>query len=631
MTEMDAGELEIRQELRGIDLLPRGLAQSTAAQDLVRRLEAEGPDSVLPMAYAILVGSLVWNDEAELAFLPFTRQLRLLDARPELFDEQDRRALFWSFRWMVYRVQAFPTITFEQVEEVVADYRRRFALEGLGMDAPMLDEFRWAREREAPDTEERFWAWAHEPREPEDTCLACDAAGEACYLVETGRFELAAARIEKALAQGLSCRTEPCGLLAMLAQCYLELGRPEEAARAFVRSAALLTEDLVPLLDTQGRHLQVLARGGLGAQAVARIVADEEYLFGGDLPLDLLMYHLDVLAALSLVARSEPHMPVSLRRAPASTVSELAAWVLARTQEEGRAFDERNRSGRYARKIAEALAAEAAPEALDPELLGAGQRGPAARAEHPAGELPTDPVPGVALSGRAAFEEAEGVLRSAGSGAARSRYLQAAQLLVPEGELELAGVSEAEAARLADLLGDRPAAEAGYRRALGLLEAGGAAASLRALVARTWAPIAVAEGTAETAAEQLSSLLAELAPAAQDAPAKDRAETLDALARVLASLERHDEALERALAAEEAFEALGSSFDLAHSAWLAGRSLLAADRPAEAVENLERASEVFARLGHRGPRLEALADLVEAHRRSGAPDRAFAVLRELGA
>lgn len=112
MTEMDARELEIRQELRGIDLLPRGLAQSTAAQDLVRRLEAEGPDSVLPMAYAILVGSLVWNDEAELAFLPFTRQLRLLDVRPELFDEQDRRALFWSFRWMVYRVQAFPTITF---------------------------------------------------------------------------------------------------------------------------------------------------------------------------------------------------------------------------------------------------------------------------------------------------------------------------------------------------------------------------------------------------------------------------------------------------------------------------------------------------------------------------------------
>ena len=218
MTETDVREREIRQELRGIDMLPRGLAQSTAAQAVVRRREAEGPESVLPMAYAVLVGSLVWNDEDELAFLPFTRQLRLLDARPELFSEEDRRALFWSFRFMIYRVQAFPTITFEQVDDVIADYRSRFAREGLGMDAPLLDEFRWARERESPDTEERFWAWAHEPRRPEDTCLACDRAGEVHYLVETGRFGLAVARVESSLAQGLECRTEPCGLLARLAQ-----------------------------------------------------------------------------------------------------------------------------------------------------------------------------------------------------------------------------------------------------------------------------------------------------------------------------------------------------------------------------------------------------------------------------
>ena len=82
--------------------------------------------------------------------------MRWFDEHPEQFDEHDRHALFWSFKWMVSHCSDYPQIPFEQIEATLADMERRYALAGLGMNGVRLEQFRWAWARRAPETAELF-------------------------------------------------------------------------------------------------------------------------------------------------------------------------------------------------------------------------------------------------------------------------------------------------------------------------------------------------------------------------------------------------------------------------------------------------------------------------------------------
>lgn len=620
---------ETLRELVRLNREPYGTARTLAAEQVLRLVEAAGPEELRAYAYSTLVDSLVWGGEIDKAYVPFTRWVRWYDEHPEHFDEQDRHHLFWSFKWMVGHLSDYPQVPFEQIEATLADMERRYALLGQGMHGVQLEKFRWAWLREAPETEQLFREWSTGARDEFSNCEACDPSEQALYLADQGRLEEAVRIIEQTLASDPSCGTEPADMLSQLAAYQLELGRPVEAARAYRRAVRALEDCVSAMATTRGRLAETLARGGQLERAVRRVEQDEHLLGGSDTPHSHFAFLGSTAAAMRLVASSEPERPVRVTHAPVSTAAELARWAESRARALAQAFDERNRSDSFERELETKLSRGLAPAPLDLAVVP--------RPAPEASDRSSEPVPGASDPDVASGELVARADRLVSRGElleAAPLYAEAATLLQASGELEEAGLAEANAARCAHELEDIPGADAAYRRAIALLRAGGASPALVSAVARSWVPLAFEAGSAEDALalleQQRAVLLAELEGAEVRELRTEVAESLDTQARALATLGQPERAVALASEAAERFAGVGRVADAAHAFWLAGRVLVAEARDEEAVFHLESAVEGFSMARDRAQRGKAATDLVEVLRRLGRAAEADEAAAGLG-
>src|SRR5690606_10912554 len=174
------------------------------------------------------------------------------------------------------------------------------------------------------------------------------------------------------------------------------------------------------------------------------------------------------------------------------------------------------------------------------------------------------------------------------------------------GDLQDAGLAEANAARCAHELEDIPGADAAYRHAIAVLRAADAPIGLVSSVARSWVPLAFEAGTSVEALTLLTALRGELAAAIAEGDSTalrtELAESLDTHARALATAGEHEQAVALASDAAERFAALGRIADASHSFLLAGKALVAAGDDTDAVYHLESAVEGFARVRDHGQR-----------------------------
>ncbi|MBN9611854.1 MAG: hypothetical protein J0H64_00010, partial [Actinobacteria bacterium] len=92
--------MSIETEIAALSSMPFGQARTSAAEAIVRKVEAEGPRQHLAWALSNLVEAYTFSGSDDQAIVPFTRMLRLWDESPELFDEQDRNAMFWEYKWI---------------------------------------------------------------------------------------------------------------------------------------------------------------------------------------------------------------------------------------------------------------------------------------------------------------------------------------------------------------------------------------------------------------------------------------------------------------------------------------------------------------------------------------------------
>ena len=104
---MAPADADARRELRTIRAMPYGSARTAAAEVIVRRIDAEGPQERLAEALLDLVEAYSFTGQGDRSFVTFARLLRLWDSQPELFDESDEHNLFWEFKWVA---GACPTI-----------------------------------------------------------------------------------------------------------------------------------------------------------------------------------------------------------------------------------------------------------------------------------------------------------------------------------------------------------------------------------------------------------------------------------------------------------------------------------------------------------------------------------------
>ncbi|AEE44259.1 hypothetical protein [Cellulomonas fimi] len=647
---------EVNCELMRIREMPYGLARTQAAERQVRLVEAEGPDAARAFALSVLVDSMYWAGEVEKSYLPFTLLVRWWDEHPELFDEIDRHSLFWYFKWMVNDLADYPTVPVAQIEATLDDMERRYALAGHGRDAVAYSRFCWAAARGADDVERLFQEWVATPRDEFSQCEVCDPGDRASHLRATGRLEETVRLVEQTLAEGATCATEPADMLSHLALAYLDLGRPQDAARAHRRAVATLAESKGEMAGARGRRIVLLGRGGQPERAVRAIEEDARLLLAAETPAARLGLLVDVVEATAAMLPTHGDLPVRAAGVPAATVAELHAWAVAEAAPLAAAFDRRNGTTRESDLLAIARAARPAPTPLDLDLgLLDPTRAPAGGAADAAatGAPTVDDAPVDDLAA------AESALAAGRTEEAAQAYARAAAGAQDAGRIVDAGYAWAESARCAQVLADDATAHVLYARSVALLRAGGVEPQDVAPVVVAWAPAAATSGHADALVETADALVEALTGAAGDDVAPEgvalaqRKETErrraaadldDAAARVLASVADAagpadravaedgslvERAVTRAARAAEAYASVGALGDAAHAFWLAGRLLDGQGRTQDAVWHLESAVEGFGLAHDRQTRARAADDLVALLRRTGQDARAEEVLAAL--
>ena len=665
--------MSFAEEIIAVNQMPFGEARTAAAESVVRRIEAEGERDVLAWGLSELVEAYTFAGNSDRAFVAFARMLRLWDESPELFDQSDTFNLFWEYKWIADGVCEFPQISCDQAEEFFVDMERRYRLEGLGLSAVRVSRFNWAWRAGAPDAEDLRQAWRSTPSDEFDDCAACVIGTQVAFLLEHGRYE-------ECLALGAtqrdSCNIEPTKTHHALALAELLNGDSAAALRHHRLALATFEGKTRELAPSRGQCFELLARGGQIERALRSLRnEDASLLEQASSPLDRLLFLLGVLAGLS-ANEDRADLETGLTGSGRETLGGLHAWVLAAVTKIAAGFDERNGNAHYRERVAHALGATLAKDALDFSVqtgaaaaetgtTGAKQSGGgtgtagvaeqrsdaqaiggaavAAPGERVARDDESAQQAGALSPAAALLAQAETLAGGKDYAAASLRYSEAAALLEAAGLLDQAGLAYAEAAQCAGLVGDEDGAHASFELALPRLVAGSADDGVTLQVVQAWAPLAARMGDLSALLGALADLTSRLgAPVdttgLSEALAKRRiaeqrlglAHAQDLLARCLASAERADipeqlretDVVGIATAAAEGFVEFARVSDAAHAYWLAARLQRDAGDAVGAIASYEAALE-GQRFGRDAQaKAEATGELIALFRQCGLDEQA---------
>ncbi len=658
---MAPADADARRELRTIRAMPYGSARTAAAEVIVRRIDAEGPQERLAEALLDLVEAYSFTGQGDRSFVTFARLLRLWDSQPELFDESDEHNLFWEFKWVAGDLPDYPAITREQADAFLEDMRRRFALAGKGLGSVLGSRFRWEWHSGDAGMEQARLAWLALPADDMDNCAACRIGHQVDYFTETGRF---AEAIELGLTQHSSCNLEPTRTLHALALAHLNAGDATSALAAYRRAVATLDTSASDYAPARGQGFETVARGGHIERALRFLREDHaELLEGADTPLFRLRFLLGVLAGLS-ANLDHGDLPTGLRSPDAPTLAQLHAWVHDQTADLASQFDARSGSDYYARLLTRALTATRTPVALDFTIAAlappvssptAAKAGATPESEvEPDAARDAEAGPTGPESVAAALDTAEWHARARAFPAAAAAYLQAAEVATAAGLLEHAGMAWAESAQCAASAGDEQTAHLRYAAALPLLRAAEGDPGAIAQILAAWAPVAAGCNDTEALMAHLEALLGQgtdggAAQSATLTPDEDHgaldddlterqrrqservhASLLETWARVVATIgSRGADAADAATRAGELFARVGEIGAAAHAFWLAGQIQREDGDVTGAVRSLESAYEGLTIARDSSNRARAASELIDVLRATGQHDRADAVIGTL--
>lgn len=639
---------EANRALSRLRDMPYGLVRTQSAERLLETIEESGPEESLAYALYVLVESYYWGGESPKAYLPFQRQVRLWESRPELFDTYDRHSLFWSFKWMVGGLDDYPNVPAEQITATLADMERRYALEGLGRSAVVYSRWAFANHRGLAEAEELLHEWLRTPTDDFSQCEACSISDELEFYAARGECDRVIRRYAELDHSELTCATEPANLEAVLALVHLEVGDAAAAVAAHRRAVAALATSDSDMGAAWGRTIELLARGGANDRAVDTLTAKRALLTTGDTPLTRLRFLIHLTSALAVLVATEPERPVELGVA-AGTLGELSRWVEKEAAALAAAFDTRNGTRRFAGLLERARQAEPGVH-LDFDVLGGLSPEPAGGD----GDGDGDRVPGAPGSGSAPVasdwaeleEAAHRAERTGDLQAAATGYLAAADAAAAVGALSDSGYAQANAARCAAELSDDAGAHAAFGVALEKLKAGGEEPEKLVEVLVAWAPLATTTVRANEvlavardvlgriAAIDLAGLSEDLRTTRERELSWARAELDDATARIVATVPGADgwtlrDAVSLATSAAETYADLGQVDSAAHAFWLAGRVNRELGEVDGAIFAFESAFEGFGIAHQQRERAQVADELINALRSAGQEDRADAVVGEI--
>ncbi|NLT56127.1 MAG: hypothetical protein GXX79_16560 [Actinomycetales bacterium] len=263
-------EAELWALLTEVDGLPRGSAQVSALERVIRHADARGLVGLGVRARLRAVTAYLVTSQANQALAAFLWCLHAHDEHPEELAHEVR-VLMRAFTTAVTVPREFPGVPLPALREVSAEMERRYREVGYGPREVYETRFQDALHLgDVAEARTWFTRWRSEPLDEVSDCWECETTDEVDHLVGLGDHEDAAGLGDLLLARGIDCPAAPKRLLESLIAAYLELGRFDDAAMAHLRSYPQILDALsmIPvehvsfcaLTGNEGRGLEIVQR-----------------------------------------------------------------------------------------------------------------------------------------------------------------------------------------------------------------------------------------------------------------------------------------------------------------------------------------------------------------------------------
>ena len=598
---------DVFRRIRAAEAMPYGEARIEMMTRLLADVDENEWTEVEAYTLICVVESMFFAGEISHALVPFSRLRRLWDEHPERFDDDDQRLFFSALNWIVGGVIDDPGIPTETIVPLLADLDHLAAVAGEHEQTAAYEQMRWARRSEAgsDEIERRLLAW-QTAREDENECPWCQLVRASLVRLDERRFADILQLASDPGPEPTRCWSDPVDLYSVIALSQLETGDAEGAVRTYRRIEATMPRAKAPVVLARARRVELLGRGGAADLAIAGLEAEEQVMVRAVSKAQR-MDALAALAAATHALRAEHgDRPVRFGAVPATTVAELDDWLRAEALTLADAFDARVGTTSARARILEHLDAPPPPTPLDlsvslvqpdwePDAAAAGAgSAPGGNPTATGADSGTDTT-GVGADPSpqgapplSAWEAALAHANAAADPQERAGWLSRVVETAREaGALAAAGFAAAELAVTLDGLRDVRGADAAFREAAPLLDAGGVDPALVVPVLVAWAPTAIATGGGDAASQALASTRDRLRLQTFDSVSDDRlrermeqardraaAAADDTRARLLGSgvePAARPEASALATSAATTFARVGDWRDAADAYWLAGR------------------------------------------------------------
>lgn len=167
--------------------------------------------------------------KGEKAVASFDRLLEKLDRYPESFNQTET---MWLYKKVLERLDQFPNMEREEVEERLEDFYKRLAALGMSTRSYHLVKHLMAKRRgDYLQAQINYEDWQEEAPDDHIDCPACDLHHEISYLLVKGRLSKAYEMARPILEGEMTCPSVPHHTVAELLMPLLEAKRYGEAQK----------------------------------------------------------------------------------------------------------------------------------------------------------------------------------------------------------------------------------------------------------------------------------------------------------------------------------------------------------------------------------------------------------------
>ncbi|HTU17501.1 MAG TPA: hypothetical protein VMG10_05505 [Gemmataceae bacterium] len=336
--------------------LPDGPSKVALLEEAVRLADVHQDVILGDTVRAKLIEAATFSGYPEKALVAFSWRLGQCDRNPTQFPESK---LLWQYKWIASKLDNFPQISRQQIEDAFDDMTRRYQRAGAKL-RPIF-EIRWdmALAMGEPDQARKYYRlWEKAPRDSHTDCLACEQQGRVYFHVEMGKNVKALELAEQILRGRMRCRTIPHRTYAQVLMPLLKLRQVEKAVEYHRKGYRLIRNNLT-FLYTTSAHLTFLVLTDNLLRALKMFEDHLGWALNSKDPYACWRFYLAAHLLMSRLAESGqttfklrlPKTAPCYQEGSRYEVSDLASWIHKTCLDLATRFDARNGNDSFVRRL----------------------------------------------------------------------------------------------------------------------------------------------------------------------------------------------------------------------------------------------------------------------------------------